>query len=97
MAEKLLLSELTDSCGHGARRRRPSSSSRPRGSEGELLPQGAEHQRRAGEHRRGGAVFVTECKKTTSLTGGTCQYIPDRWTCRARLAVAAGPGLLREH
>jgi hypothetical protein len=76
MAEKLLLNCETDSCGTGALEFPPP----PEELDGLLLPQAATTRDALAAMAIAAADFVTECKKTTSLTGGTY-----------RIAYPAGP------
>jgi hypothetical protein len=74
MAENELLSELTDSCGTGPEVPEPPDL----GVELVELPQAASASAALAAIATPAADFVTECKKTTSLTGGTCRDMPDR-------------------
>ena len=81
MAEKELLSELTEICGTGAELEPP-----PLEPDGVLLlelPHAASASAALAAIATPAADFVTECKKTTSLTGGTCRDMPDADPCRA--------------
>jgi hypothetical protein len=68
MAEKVLLKEETDSCGTGALEFPPPP---PDELDGLLLPHAAMTRLALAAIATAAADFVTECKKTTSLTGGT--------------------------
>ena len=80
MAEKLLLSELTEICGTGAELEPPPPEL---GVELLELPHAASASAALAARATPAADLVTECKKTTSLTGGTCRDMPDPGPCRA--------------
>jgi hypothetical protein len=67
MAEKLLLSDEIDSCGTEVL----ALELEPPLAEVPLLPQAATTRAALAAIAATAAVFVTECKKTTSLIGGT--------------------------
>ncbi|HEY1641448.1 MAG TPA: hypothetical protein VGG35_12220, partial [Streptosporangiaceae bacterium] len=69
IAEKLLLRSVTEICGTGALE--PELPEEP--PDGLLLPQAATTRAALAAMAAVAAVFVTECKKTTSLMGGTIQ------------------------
>ena len=68
MAEKLLLSALTLSCGTLVA---PELELLPLELDGALLPQAASTSAALAATAAAAAVFVTEIKETTSLIGGT--------------------------
>ncbi|HEX5288705.1 MAG TPA: hypothetical protein VFX25_07530 [Streptosporangiaceae bacterium] len=68
MAEKLLLSAVTLSCGTFVE---PEPEPPPLELEGALLPQAASTSAALAATAAAAAVFVTEIKETTSLIGGT--------------------------
>jgi hypothetical protein len=75
IAEKLLFSEDTDSCGTGP----PLEPDPPPDDDGELLPQAATTRAALAAIATAAADFVTERKITTSLIGGpTSDHRPHR-------------------
>jgi hypothetical protein len=89
IAEKLLFSEVTESCGVG-----PLLVLELELEElldGALLPQAATTSAALAAMAVAAAAFVTECKKTTSLMGGTC---PIAGPCRAHDRSPLGQNLL---
>jgi hypothetical protein len=66
IAEKSLVSEVAEICGTGAE-----LEPEPPDPEDALLPQAATTSAALAAMAAAAAVFVTECKKTTSLMGGT--------------------------